>query len=432
MTQPTTTDSLSNPPRFNERRSTLLLFAYGFGNAAAYVIARTVADSEFLSRVGPERLPNVYLASAGTVALTSAVYGLLVRGASVRRAVVMTLGLLSFLTAVLPLLVDAFPTAPLALTAVYLMAQVRGSLGTIQFTVLLNEQFAGRRPERVVGIVGIGSTLAGFLLGMALGQFSNSFNLASLLYVVALIDVATMIPVRLLPPGRRQQNSLPDEFFWLPSTEQNTWELNGTHYPLRLASMMAVAVVCTTLVEYQWKVTVAEQLQRDETQLAQYFGTFYGCVFLLTGLLQFFLTAAVLKHRGVIAGLLLFPLALFVSGIGVLLSTSGRMLLAAVSFAKGCDALKRSMNDPAVHLLYTPLPNQLRHQVVTMVAGIIKPIAEATASVVLIVMATTISSRQLSWIVLALIAAWLTLDVLVWQGFRRLRQHTEADEQRSE
>ena len=40
----------------------------------------------------------------------------------------------------------------------YLLAQLRGSLGTIQYTMLLSEHFSDRRLERVVGVIGIGAT----------------------------------------------------------------------------------------------------------------------------------------------------------------------------------------------------------------------------------------------------------------------------------
>lgn len=427
-------DNHSKPetsPDHVDRRSASLLFAYGFGNAAAYVIARTIADSQFLSRIGPGELPKVYLAAAGVVALASAIYGKLVRGASVRGAVITTLGILSAATAVLPFVVHAFPVSPIAMTAVYLLAQVRGSLGTIQFTMLLNEQFAQRQPERVVGVLGIGSTLAGFSLGIALGQFLDVSDLPSLLYAVAGIDLLTMIPVKMLPPGRKFGAVSANQLLRSKTAKGNQPHGRPGRYPIQIAVMVAFAVLAMTLVEYQWKVTVANQLHRSEADLAKYFGTFYGCVFLVTGVMQFFVTAPILERRGVITGLVMFPFALLFSSVGIMLAAPGRMLLWAVTLAKGCDALKRSLNDPAVHILYSPLPSELRHQVVTWVSGIIKPLTEAFASVLLIVFAADLSTSQLSVIVIAVVAIWLALDVLVWRGFeverRRIQKCQDLD-----
>lgn len=409
-----------------------MLFIYGFGNAASYVIARTVADSQFLSRIGPLELPKVCLAAAGVVALTSAVYGRMVRGASVRGSVIVTLLMLSCGTAVLPTIVDAFPVSPIAMSIVYLLAQVRGSLGTIQFTMLLNEQFAQRQPERIVGVVGIGSTLAGFLLGVTLGYLIDVSDLPSLLYIAALVDLLTMIPVSLLPPGRKFNIGIPDEFFWLSSGNEESQGNNRNNYAFRIAAVVAVGVLAATLVEFQWKVTVAGQLQRNEADLARYFATFYGFVFLITGILQLFATSLVLRRRGIVVGLLLFPVALLASSVAVAVASAGRMLLWTVTLAKGCDTLKRSMNDPAVHILYSPLPSQLRHQVVTFVAGIVKPITEALASVLLIVFATSITARQLSIPVIFLIVLWVGLDLFVWRGFVTERRKTSDNERAKE
>lgn len=391
-----------------------LLFAYGFGNAAAYIVARTVADSEFLSRVGPQELPKVYLASAGVVALTSAVYARIVRGASIRGSVIATLAVLSAVTAGLPLLINAFPFAPLTLTTVYLVSQVRGSLGTIHFTMLLNEQFAQRQPERVVGILGGGATLAGFTLGILLGHFGDLRDLTSLLYIVALIDLATMIPVRLLPPGQKFDAEIPDGFLWLSSPTAS--ETEKSTYPWKIAAMISVGVMAATLVEFQWKVSVAEEYHRSEVELARYFGAFYGWVYLITGVVQFLMASRVLRARGAIAGLLSFPISLLLTGVGVLSASGSRTVLWAMTFAKGCDALKRGVYDPAVHLLYSPLPSDLRHQVVTFVAGIAKPLTEALASVLLIIFAAYLPSSSLSLAVIPLTVIWSVLATIAWKG----------------
>lgn len=404
-----------------DRRNAALLFVYGFGNAAAYVIARTEADSQFLSRIGPDGLPRIYLASAGVVALASAVYGRCVRGASVRLSVVVSLLLLSACSAALPWLLSQFPTSTIVTGLVYLLAQVRGSLGTIQFTMLLNEQFAHRQPERVVGYVGVGATLAGFSVGLALGQLTQLSGLTGLLYVVALIDLLTILPVRLLPPGHRVERDGPDEFFWFTPADgdQPTLaEAKRSAFVMRIAAMVAACVLAATLVEYQWKVAASDHFHRDEQALAGYFGRFYGCIYLITGLMQFFLTGLVLKHRGVLFGLLLFPVALLLASGGVLIAGTATAIIWPLTLAKGCDTLKRSMNDPSIHLLYSPLPATLRHQAITFVAGIVKPLTEAAAASLLILMAPVMSIRMLSIPVAGLIVIWILLNISVWRRFR--------------
>lgn len=431
----------------NERRSVFYLFLYGFGNAAAYVVARTVADSEFLSRVGPEQLPRMYLAAAGVVAFVSTVYGKFAQRSSVRRSVFITLLVLAVTSAALPELIHHFPTSKLAMASVYLLAQVRGTLGTIQFTMLLNEQFAKRRPERVVGVVGIGSTMAGFIGGVALSQSLNVIDVATLMYAVAAIDVLTLIPVnrlRRLPAAGavadEERSSL--EFFWLPHTDESPDTSAGklpndlpdksplntpaSRYIFLMAAMVAVCVFASTLVEYQWKVAVADDVNRNEQELARYFGRFYGWTYLITGTLQFFVTAQLLKTRGLLAGLMIFPIALLVTGGAVALAATAGTLFWAVTFAKGSDAFKRSFNDPSIHVLYSRMDRFSRHRAVTIIAGIVKPLTEAVTAIVLVVLAPFVTAKSLSIVVMSLVVVWLTLNVMVWKGYR---EHKAADEQ---
>ena len=182
----------------DERRNVALLFLFGFGTAAAYVVARTVADSQFLSRVGPEQLPRMYLVAAGVVAVVSAIYGRFASRSTVKLSVAITLLVLAIISAMMPEIIHRYPHSKLAMASVYILAQIRGTLGTIQFTMLLNDKFARRRPERVVGYVGIGSTLAGFLGGVSLSHVINTLDVATFMYVVAVIDLLTLIPIALI------------------------------------------------------------------------------------------------------------------------------------------------------------------------------------------------------------------------------------------
>ena len=406
----------------SERRSTLLLFAYGFGNAAAYVVARTVADSAFLSRIGPDQLPKAYLVSAVAVALASGLYGKVALGSSVRRSALLALMMLAATSAALPTLMQLFPKSYLALAVVYVLAQLRGSIGTIQYVILINEQFAHRQPERIVGIVGLGATSAGFILGLALGYIVPVVDVASLMYLASAIDLLTMLPVLLLPSKQAlsaqayaQEEALfcseePADLVRIrPQRQDSVMELG-------IASMVAVGVVAATLVEFQWKVTAANELHRDESSLGRYFAFYYGGVYLLTGTLQFFATGAVLGRRGILVGLLIFPGALLVTSVTAFLASADRLLLWTVTLTKGCDALKRSMNDPSIVILYGLLNADRRHQIVTLVSGVIKPLAEAAAAFCLVVMMPFMPARFLSVVVVALVAVWFGLDILVWRS----------------
>lgn len=409
-----------------------LLFSYGFGSAAAYVLARTIADSAFLSHIGTAHLPALYMLSAGIVALFSMAYGEFVRHSRLKTLVLLTLFVLAATSAAMPIVMRRFADSLTVFAVVYLIAQVRGSLGTIQYATLLNEQFAHRSPERVVGLIGAGATLAGITMGLAIGLVADHVDVEALMYLTAGIDLLTMIPVLWLgrpgdasEPEVRPSDNLSTE---TPSTTNHFRLRNALRSPyiMSIACVVAVSVLVATLVEYQWKVTAASELQRDEEDLAQYFGYFYGTVYLLTGLLQLFVTGRVLQRRGVLAGLMAFPMALLAATCAAWLVSSQRLLLWPVTLSKGCDTLKRSMTDPSVQVIYGPLPHGLRRQAITFVAGIAKPFAEALAAVTLLATAPWMTPRQFSAVIIVLILVWLALNYGVWWRFAVLKKRPDS------
>lgn len=423
-------DLTSARPRSDGRR-VALLFAYGFGNAAAYVLARTIADSAFLSHIGPEHLPSLYMLSAGIVALSSLVYGQLVQRFRLRQLVNLTLLFLGVSSASMPFVMHRYADSLTVFAIVYLFAQVRGSLGTIQFSALVNEQFGNEQPERVVGVIGAGATLAGILMGLGLGLYAESVDPENLMYLVAAIDIVTVLPVLSLgsTASHRAARDGDVSSVGLQVTSFRLRDAMRMPYVATIAAVVTVSVIAATLVEFQWKVTAASQFHRDEEQLAQYFGYFYGTIYLVTGAIQLFVTGRVLQHRGVLIGLLAFPSALLLTTGTAWFVSSQRLLLWPLTLSKGSDALKRSMNDPSIQVIYSPLDRGLRHQAITFVSGIAKPFAEAIAAVAIVILAQWFSTRDLSLVVFGLVIFWIVLDVRLWRQFRAMRTAQFPDRQ---
>lgn len=412
----------STPITAEDRANAVRLFLYGFGSAAAYILARTIADSAFLSHIGPDRLPPVLMLAAGVVALSSLIYGQFVRRFPVRLVVLLTLTAQAATSAAMPITMFHFADSVAVFAVVYLIAQVRGSLGTIQFATLIGEQFREGTQERVVGYIGFGATLAGITVGLMIGLVADDVNVESLMYLAAGIDLATMLPVMALRSRASGDEQKPLSGAGMPATDRRLRDALRSPYVLSIAGLVMVSVLAATLVEFQWKVTAASVLQRDEEQLAEYFGYFYGTVYLVTGLLQLFATSRVLQKRGVLVGLLAFPSALLATTSAAWLLSVDRLLLWTLTLSKGCDTLKRSMNDPSIQVVYSALDSDLRQQAITLVAGMAKPLAEALAGLALVALVPWISTRQISLPVIGLILIWLLLNWRVWRGFSAMRR----------
>ena len=260
-------------------------------------------------------------------------------------------------------------------------------------------------------------------MGLVIALLVDWVQTENLLYLAALLDVATMATVVLASRGEKsgirgtsyRQISNRRGFTRMATGMQR---VARSHYVLGVVGLVVLTVAVSTQVEFQWKVTAAGVLHRDEHDPTAYFGYYYAGLYLLTGLLQVFLTGRLLQRFGPIAGLTVFPIALLVASVGVLTVAGQRLLLASVTLAKGCDAFKRSLHDPAIQLLYLRLPKAFRRQAIALVTGVSKPLAEAGVAVAIFCFAPLLDTSVLSFLVVLLIVGWLSLLIVKRRQYR--------------
>ena len=299
-----------------------LLFAYNFLSASAYVVARTVADSEFLSKVGTEDLPAMYMISAGLVAMTTVIYGGLLRRTSFRKVAIGTLVILAAISFAEPVLMGSYQSSFL-FASVYLIAQVRGTLGTIQFATLFNEQFR-KRPEKYVGVIGFSATLGGFVFGsFAVG--SDLFgSVESMMYWVGCLDLLAIAPLLLLKntetkPARGRVTRA------FASSRRNPAMMSvlRSSHVRGVSLVVLLAVMAVTIVDFEWKIAAADYFARDELSLTKYFGGVYACVALSTGLVQFVATRKLLTKKRFATAVQTYPVVLFATVGAAIYYSSG-------------------------------------------------------------------------------------------------------------
>ncbi|MFN3192368.1 MAG: MFS transporter [Aureliella sp.] len=406
----------------NESQSVWLLFAYGFGNAATYSLARTVADSTYLAQIGTARLAELYLLSAGVVAMAAILYGAVLPRLGLRRTIVGTLILFATSTTALAFLLKAAPNSLALVTIGYFLAQIRGSLGTIHFATVLNEQFGKNRPERIVGIAGAGATVAGFSIGIAIGALSDFIAVENFLFAAAILDFLTIAPLLILRiafRASRNNTSARASFQRLsrrnrsPNQQSEKHRASGqdrdgqSSYVALITTTVVLCILATTMVEYQWKVTAVEVFPRTTQAMTKYFGYFYGVLYLMTGMMQLFLTSRLLRMRGIKGGLIALPLFLL-AGSGLAIgTTTPLMLFIALNTCKFGDIIRRALHDPSVQITYAPIPKKDRRQAITFVSGVAKPFAEALAGALIVLLTNWISTKQLSIVVILLCCVWL-------------------------
>ncbi len=413
----------------SQQGRTGLLFLFAFGMSGAYVCARADADAMFLSRVGVQRLPAMILVAASAVAILSAVYSRLVAKASLRRVILFTHLLLASVTIGLTLLIESGYQSDAISESFYLLAELRGAIGSIQFATLLNEMFHRSAPAEVSGVAGSGATLAGIVLGGAIGFLAAQFGATSVLFLIPVLDVmAGLVAMRC--PGRVQAESEDSmaagegdrpseasrrEDVHGPNPDDEDSEDDVRQSPLQilrtaplaryLAMIICLKSVVVLLIEFEWKSAAGHHFAKED-DMASFFGVFYAGMFFLTGLLQLFGTSRVLTRSGIRTGLAAFPGCLSVVLTGVLFS-SGATMFWWLAFARGCDTIRRSVTDPAINILYWPLNQNVRRQAIAFNGGWVKPLSEALTAVLLIPLAAALTQQGRAGVVLVVSAIWM-------------------------
>lgn len=408
---------LGIPP--SEQKRTWLLFLYAFGMSGAYVAARTDADALFLARAGVERLPAMILVSATGVTLLTAVYAAVVRRVSLQLVVVLFHALLGLSTIGLTRLLEAYPGTIVIPAALYLLAELRGALGAIHFSTLLNEMFNRSVPARVAGVAGSGSTLAGILLGGATGVLASRVGIYGLLYLIPVLDVLAGVIAFFCRPRASRGASVSSEHE--PLSQKFPVSRLLAHPLARYVSgMVALKTVVVVLLEYEWKLAAVDHLASEEA-LAEFFGEFYSSIFLLTGTVQLLGTSRVLTRLGLRTALASFPVGISVVLLPLVTTGDATLLFWGLTLARGCDVLRRGLSDPAIHLLYWPLNSAFRKQVIAFTGGWIKPVTEAASAAVLIPLAVHLPRSGLSLLIIAVCVTWLTV-IYTGRGPRSVRQ----------
>lgn len=398
-----------------------LLFLFSFGMTGAYVGARSDADAVFLARIGIERLPAMILVSASGVAIVTALYARILARLSLRRVIFTTHLLLAMATLALAFMLKTDDRTIGVPAALYLLAELRGALGSIQFATLLNELFRSEAPARVSGVASSGSTLAGVVLGVATGWMASRFGATSVLYMIVVMDaLAGFVALRCRyqhlgsgkPPAAPSKHTvhgrtLDDDEILTPA--QILKQVPLARY---LAVLVILKTIVVLLIEFEWKST-ASAYYSSEDDLASFFGVFYASTAMLTGCLQLFGTSRVLTRLGIQAGLAAFPGSLTLVLSAVFFAVKPTAMFWCLTVARGCDVLRRGLTDTALNVLYWPLGPTMRRQVIALNGGWVKPLTEALSAILLIPLTATLSDRGLALTISGICIVWL---VFVYRG----------------
>lgn len=404
--------------RKGERGMALLMTAYHFLLLVTLYLLKPVRDSLFLVEQGALELPFVFMLTTVAVLPVAALHVRFGRRVSLSRlingvALILVVNLLALRWMV------SFEAA-WVFYVLYAWVSIYAVLVTSQFWLLANAVFTAAEAKRIFPLLSLGAILGSVAGGEVTGLLVEDLGVRTenlLLVCAGLLAVTVGLVVWVRRKSRHREGpSVSEASEGPPANLSGVFKtLRGSRHLMIVIGLIALAVIATTFVDYQFK-TVASAAFSAEGELTTFMGRFYGRVSLVAFILQLFLAPRLIRILGVGGALAFLPVALAVGSVGMLLVGG----LWAGTALRGVDqSLKHSIDKTGRELLFVPVDLQKKKRVKVFIDLFFDQGMQGVGGLLLLFLTLVIELRveQLSWVVLGLLGVWIALVVLARSSY---------------
>lgn len=385
----------------------LLLFLNFFLIIAALYHLKPASRAVFVTALGAQQLPYVWIATAAVLGLIIAIYYRIV--ARLGRIQVV-LGTCAVIIAVLASFYPGMqaPGRTLAF-AFYVFVDILSVILVEQFWSLTNTVYTSQGGRRWYGFIATGGLLGG-IAGGALSSFwikQVGLHTMDLLLVAAAILIALMLLTLVM--GRagmyREHDGVRDDGGG--RHHAHGWRaILGHRYLLLIAILLLLAQMVEPLVEFQFMKVVEANVTELEARTA-YLGDFFSLLSGVAIAINLLVTPLVHRWFGAIGGLLAQPAAVLVASLNYMANAT---LNAGLTLKIADRGLSYSINRASKELLYVPIEPVLIYQAKAWIDMFGYRLFKVLGSVLILLLTQwlpwTVTPVQLGWLVLLVCAAW--------------------------
>ncbi|MBP6680882.1 MAG: HEAT repeat domain-containing protein, partial [Saprospiraceae bacterium] len=375
-------------------------------------IVKPVVNAQFLSRVGVDKLPFVFLLVALTALAVATAYSRLLNRMPLGTIMLRTymISILSLLTFAILLHLHLFKDWMSYLF--YIGVALFGLITTSQFWLLGNLVFSSLEAKRLFGFIGAGAIAGGISGGYITSVLAHVMNSENLLFLAAGMLIVGMfvnrkiwlmfVPLFNRAVQIKQTKTLHEYPFRL---------IRNSKHLTYLALIIGISVVVDKLVEFQFS-SIASASIKDPDKLTAFFGFWFSTANVISLGIQLLITQRVLGFIGVGRSLFIFPGAMFAGAVAVL---NTPVLWAGTSLKVLDIALKQSINKASTELLILPIPMAIKSQAKTFIDIFVDTTATGVGGIMLIFLINgfNLSVRAVCMMILALICLWIYFAVRV-------------------
>lgn len=405
--------------RKGEIAVTLLMLFNLYLLMVTYYFLKPARDSLFLSKLGSEQLPYVFILTAFVIVPITTIYSRASGKFRLDRlsslTTILIIGCLFGLRLLMSLPYDWIPYA------FYIWVSIYGVLTTSQFWLLANAIYDSSQAKRIFSILGLAAIIGAWTGGEVTSFLISEFGVSTenLLYICAAILAVTVLLTNATWLMKRRELELQtaakkprhkekrESFGNLFSTVKSSRHL------LLIVGIISLTMLVASLVDFQFK-TVATESYPEKSELTAFFGTFYGRLSLVSLLLQALLANRLLRWLGVGGSIMLLPIGLLLGSVSLFIFGG---IIPAIMLRGSDGALKYSIDKTARELLYLPVSLEVKKRTKMFVDMFVDRWARGVGGALLLLLLYLMdfdsgamqAVQTMSLVVIGLLLAWLLL-----------------------
>lgn len=382
--------------------------AFFFVFVAGVTVFKSATNGLFLARRDPSELPYLYLATALVVTTVTVGLGRRLARASARSVLVATVWWVAgVMTAFAFLAATGF--APVY-GVLYVGGEAYATAVNVLFWARLGEIFDVRSAKRVFGFIGAAG-MGGMVAGGVAVRILAPVVPSEAWCFVAMVALVTARPLL----GRRAAGAVDRRS---SRFRQGLKYAARDRFPRGLALLVLLLAVQSATIDYVFRVGAAAVYATDEASLTGLFGLLNAVVGVAALVVHGFGTGPMLRRFGVFAFLSIIPVLSAFTAAGAIVRPDLFGWLFALKSLEMMGSM--SLNQPALSILYNPMPLPVRDAVRAVVDGAVKKMGGAVGGVLLLVLGAVLPGDLLLCAVIAGAA------LLVWRIYRLRPRYLSA------
>lgn len=405
--------------RPEDRTATALMFSNMFMSGIAIGMIRVCAFTLFLEHWGSEQLALIAILIALVGMPMTLIIDRVTHRFAVRNYLFTVIGVILFGLAAMRTMLGIIDseylifTLPLFFELVYM-------LFSLQFVALLSRLLNVRQTKRLSGIARSGEFLAELAGGALVILLLNFINVTDLL-IVAIFTTLIVFGIVGYTVAHFQ------EILYISADDAGS-EPSGESRMLGMLRLPYVRLITFCYVAYMFAYfflevafyDYASTQFPDEKTLAAFIAQFFAISGLLTMFAMVFLFAPFLRKFGIIAGVIAFPVVIFIGSSAVTTMEFMGLPIATIFAVMVITNASRIILQSAiwkssVTILFQVLPDRQRSQGIALTEGVIDPVAGGLAGACLYYLTTQLGLEPKSFLIIlsGLMLTWVIVGFLV-------------------